>query len=130
MPNGQHVVVESALNDCEQEFGKGVRSYSAALRIDDGVIDILKGTLRGEFTKRLVEEGQDWGNDKQHVLPMAFYTGALAACYVHNIDKLVTAAHAGPALDHVSKHCHGPVKKATDPERDDLRARWFYCPWR
>ena len=130
MPNGQNPVVEQALNECAEQFTNGVESYSKELRIDTGVIEKLKARLRGEFTKRLVEEGRIWEDDKQYVVPMGFYTGALAAGRVHNIDKLVTEVHAGKALDHISEHCHGPVKDATDSSRDDLRPMWFYCPWR
>lgn len=65
---------------------------------------------------------------------MAFYTGALAACYAHNafVDgKRVTTGRANSALQHVSAYCHGSVKEAADApgeDREDLRAKWWYCP--
>ena len=128
MTDRQDDVVEKALNDCEEVFKRGVLSFSEDFKIDDGVIDILKGALREEFKTRLVDQGRKWDDDKDYVIPMAFYTGVLGACYVHNIDKLVTEEYAKRALRHVSEHCHGPVKEATDPSRDDLKPRWWYCP--
>ena len=122
-------VVESALNECGNEFTRGVNAYKQShIEIAPGVIDTLKRSLRLEFKKRLVDEGHDWGKDKQYVLPMAFCTGALAAGYAHNIGKKVTEAHANSAARHVSNHCHGPVKGAAEKRGGDFRPMWVYCP--
>lgn len=139
MTSGQGNVVEVALNECAREFTRGVHSFSQSpdLTIDPGVVDALKAALRSTFEEHLSPGSgtgrRDWQSDKEHVIPMAFYTGALAACYAHNAigntNKRVTQARAKRALQHVSDHCHGPeVKEASDTSGDDLRVRWWYCP--
>ena len=139
MTSGQGNVVEDALEECARQFTRGVHSFAqpSDLTIDAGVVDALKGELRHTFEEHLNPESEtarrDWQSDKEHVLPMAFYTGALAACYAHNAiggtNKRVTEARAKHALQHVSAHCHGPeVREASDTSSDDLGARWWYCP--
>lgn len=137
MTDGQKDVVENALNECAAEFARGVHSYYApqraqGLTIEDGVIDELKGMLRETFEKHLEHEDparrREWKNDREYVTPMAFYTGALAACYAHNafVDgKRVTTARADSALQHVSAYCHGSLKEASG---EDFRPTWWYCP--
>ena len=131
MTNGQDPVVEQALNDCAGEFVNGVQSYSN-LEIKDGVIADLKRALRGKFTERLAgEPPEKWQQEKGYVAPMGFYTGALAACYAHNIDKVVTKDQARRAIEHVAEECRGPVRGATEAtvrDGDDPGVRWFYCP--
>lgn len=140
MTDGQNDVVEDALNECAEGFVRGVHSFyaelpSSELTIDDGVIAALKDTLRETFEKHLKEKDSEekraWEEDKEYVVPMAFYTGALAACYAHNAlvgGKRVTTARANSALQHVSAYCHGPVKEAADTPGEDLQPKWWYCP--
>ena len=140
MADGQNDVVEEALNDCAAEFKRGVDSFygpsrPSELRIDDGVIDELKNVLRPTFAEHLdpgnPAQRRDWEKDKERILPMAFYTGALAACYAHNAlvdEKLVTTARARRALEYVSAYCQGPAPEASDTRGKDFRPEWIYCP--
>ncbi len=137
MTDGQNDVVEKALNDCAEEFKRGVYSFYApsppsGLTIDPGVIDALKERLRDTFEKHLDPKDparkREWSNDRKYVTPMAFYTGALAACYAHNafVDgKRVTTARADGALQHVAAYCQGSEKEAAG---EDFRPTWWYCP--
>ena len=141
MTDGQEsIVVEGALNDCAEEFKRGVHSFHGSsgdsdLTIDPGVVDALKDLLRDTFSEQLdpeedrTEERRDWNADKRVILPVAFYTGALAALYAQPRDagKLVTNERAVEALKHVSGYCHGPMNEDSDTS-DDVRVRWRYCP--
>lgn len=139
MTDGQDVV-EGALNDCAEEFVRGVHSYHGSpddsdLTIDEGVVDGLKDDLRGTFAGHLKHpdpaKKRNWETDKERVAPVGFYAGALAALYAHNaIDdpKRVTERRARCALEHASTYCQGLAKEASDASGDDLRARWIYCP--
>ena len=142
MTDGQEsIVVEGALNDCAEEFKRGVHSFHGSsgdsdLTIDPGVVDALKDLLRDTFSEQLdpeedrTEERRDWNADKRVILPVAFYTGALAALYAQPRDagKLVTNERAVEALKHVSGYCHGPMKGEDSDTSDDVRVRWRYCP--
>ena len=140
MTDGQDDVVERALNDCEEKFRLGVHSYSpgsSGLTIEDGAIRHLKSLLRATFAKHLnpgdAPNGpRNWEEDQQHVLPAAFYAGALAGLYAHGATeapkKTVTNGRAEKSLRHVSEHCGGPAGDASDTSDDGPRARWIYCP--
>lgn len=136
----ESTVVEGALNDCAEEFERGVHSFHGSsgdsdLTIAPGVVDALKDLLRDTFSEQLDPEAdrtgerRDWDADKTVILPVAFYTGALAALYAQPRDagKLVTNERAVEALKHVSGYCHGPMNEDPDTS-DDVRVRWRYCP--
>ena len=137
MTDGQDIV-KRALNECSEEFKRGVHSFHGSsggsdLIIGKGVVEKLQGLLEGSFEDQLKHpdpaKRREWEKDKKYVFPMAFYTGAVAACYVHNtVDKQVTKQLAEDALRHVSEFCQGPDVEPSDTSGDELRARWRYCP--
>lgn len=133
--------VETALNECAEEWTRGVYSFhqgpeDSDLGIHDDVIPALKNVLRPTFQERLVHEGRSWNDDRNTVLRTAFHGGALAAFYAHNDREgsadgchppgnrpmtkcVLLKRHALPALKHVSEHCNGP---------EEIRPEWKYCP--
>ena len=141
MTDGQESIVEKALNDCAEEFERGVHSFHGSsgdsdLTIDTKVVPSLKDLLRDTFSEQLdpeehrTGERRDWNADKRVILPVAFYTGSLAALYAQprGAGKLVTSGRADEALKHVSGYCHGPMNEDLNNSGDDVRVRWRYCP--
>ena len=136
---------EEALDECVEEFTRGVHSFHgnrfhSDLTIPDDVIKAIKKTFAGTFAKHLGpsavpkaegagkegEENSDWQKSGKRVRRIAFYAGSLAACYAHRTEqkkpKPVDCKTAHDAIEHVSRYCTGPKK-------GEVQAYWIFCPW-
>lgn len=130
---------QEALNECAKEWKRGVHSFHGAreesdLEVHDFVVENFVELLTPAFREHLeVEPRRSWDEDKKIVLRTAFYGGALAACYAYGDRDLnqgpeektiVDQEHAARALYHVSESCKG-----RNPDSDENRPIWIYCPW-
>ena len=135
---------EEALDECVEEFTRGVHSFHgnrfhSDLTIPDDVIKKIKETFEETFAKHLrppaeneedagldPREKPDWQKSGKRVRRIAFYAGSLAACYAHRNQqqkpKPVDCKTAHDAIEHVSGYCKGP-------NRGDVQAYWIFCPW-
>ena len=137
---------EEALDECVEEFVRGVHSFHgnrfhSDLTVPDDVIEKIKDTFAETFRQRLdpsaerqnedAEKGGEerpvWAKSGKRVRRIAFYAGSLAACFVHGDSgrlKSVDYDRAEGAIKCVSAYCRGK-----DSDENEVRPLWIFCPW-
>ena len=133
--NGLDELVEVALDQCEEDFRRGVNSHGwPTFEVPQATIDWLrcgltkyfKGNLGGQKPSRRWHTHQD--GDGPRVTRMAFYLGAIAAFHAHaESESAVTKKHSEAALIYVREQCKAVVPQAQTAQAPVFRAQWIYC---
>ena len=109
--------VRQAMEQCAQEFVRGVHSFNpqnSDVKLPDDIVMWLKNdrNLIQTFTELFEEDGNRWTHDGPVARRSAFHAGSLAALHAYSTrdGNVVTRVHVIDALKHISAICTAGIR--------------------